>query len=222
MMKEIKEIYCSYNFSIYTDFDKVYKQAKTNIALARIDTIKAKILNLYHINIDKPLIENGEMISEYYPFSIENEDLEIYQIINYSLQICDAIEYLHEKDIYCIDLKIEHIKLNKNKNIKLIDCFEENTLSPKWAAPEYIFDKIKDKSNDIYSFGNILYFLNHKKLPFEDKNPIQYLINLKYKRPESNSIFKFIIEKCLEKNPENRFRSFDEIKTDLKALLQAS
>lgn len=195
---------------------------KTEIGLQRLLAIKEKIKNLNHPNIDIPIIENGEAISNYYPLSFNNlsfNDLELKKIY---ISICDAVQYLHDNEIYGIDLKPEHILFDLDKNLKLIDAFEPSTICPKWNAPESIFKNIITKQSDIYTFGNIMYYGSHKTLPFDDTKPLKFMHSLLKENPKSNSIFHNVIEKCLEKNPKDRFGSFIEIKTTLMALLQAS
>jgi serine/threonine protein kinase len=214
----IDEIYSSYHFSILRENDKVVKMPKTEMGAYRLNNIKEKIKNFYHPNIDIPIVEKGEATSDYYEKSLADTEFEEDQLINIFIKLCDAIEHLHKYNIIGIDLKPEHVRFHKEE-MKLIDCFEQSTICPKWNAPESILNRSISIQSDIYCIGNLLFYSLHKKLPFDDKNAIKYLNSLFDKKPiVDESIFKNIILKCLEKLPENRYSTIKELRTDIANL----
>ncbi len=214
----IDEIYSSYHFSIIRENDKVVKIPKTEMGTYRLNNIKEKIKNFYHPNIDIPIIEKGEAISDYYEKSLANTTYEENHLIDIFIQLCNAIEHLHKFNIIGIDLKPEHVRFQESE-LKLIDCFEPSTICPKWNAPESILNRSISIQSDIYCIGNLLFYSLHKKLPFEDKDAIKYLNSLFDKKPiVDESIFKNIILKCLEKLPENRYSSIKELRSDIAKL----
>jgi serine/threonine protein kinase len=214
----IDEIYSSYHFSILRENDKVVKIPKTEMGAYRLNNIKEKIKNFYHPYIDIPIVEKGEAISDYYENSLADTEFEEDQLINIFIKLCDAIEHLHKYKIIGIDLKPEHVRFHKAE-MKLIDCFEQSTICPKWNAPESILNRSISIQSDIYCIGNLLFYSLHKKLPFDDKNAIKYLNSLFDKKPiVDESIFKNIILKCLEKSPENRYSTIKELRTDIANL----
>ncbi len=214
----IDEIYSSYHFSVLRENDKVVKIPKTEMGIYRLNNIKEKIKNFYHPNIDIPIIEKGEAVSDYYEKSLANTNFEENKLIGIFIQLCDAIEHLHKFNIIGIDLKPEHVRF-QDSEVKLIDCFEPSTICPKWNAPESILNRSISIKSDIYCIGNLLFYYLHKKLPFEDKDAIKYLNSLFDKKPiVDESIFKNIILKCLEKLPENRYSSIKELRSDIAKL----
>jgi coenzyme F420-reducing hydrogenase delta subunit-like protein len=95
-----------------------------------------------------------------------------------------------------------------------------------FMPPEQFPDQIQKKfsfkgqvttRSDIYSFGITLYLLLTGKLPFNDLNEII----TKYPEPPKNlnsnipENFNLSIIKCLEKNPDNRYADFSELKVNL-------
>ena len=220
-MNEIKEIYSSYHYSILLENNKIIKLPKTDIGLQRIEKLKTILSDLEHQNLDKPIIENGELISDFYPHSLENHNFDDIKLIKIFIDLCDSLQYLHDKNIFNLDLKPEHIRFDTDYNLKIIDYLEGHTICPRWNAPELIFKQSFTKSCDIYSFGNLMYYSVHKTLPFETQNAMKFFYALAKERPKSDSVFSNIILKCLEKNSIDRFGSFYEIKTTLEALLQA-
>lgn len=85
--------------------------------------------------------------------------------------------------------------------------------SEPWMAPES-FQGNYDTRSDIYSFGIVFYhLLNHGKLPFS-KQTIKPLL-LSPQRAKENSVESAlypILKTCLELKPQNRYKSFDELK----------
>lgn len=216
----ISEIHSSYHFSILKENDKVVKIPKTEMGTYRLNQVKEKIKNFYHPNIDIPIVENGEATSDYYENSLGHTEFESQELINIFIQLCDAIEHLHKYNVIGIDLKPEHVRFHNNE-VKLIDCFEPSTICPKWNAPESILNRKISIQSDIYCIGNIIYYSIYKKLPFDDKDALKYLNNLINNKPiVGDSIFKNIILKCLEKKPEDRYSTVNQLRIDIANLKQ--
>ncbi len=144
----IDEIYSSYHFSVLRENDKVVKIPKTEMGIYRLNNIKEKIKNFYHPNIDIPIIEKGEAVSDYYEKSLANTNFEENKLIGIFIQLCDAIEHLHKFNIIGIDLKPEHVRFQESE-LKLIDCFDPSTICPKWNAPESILNRSISIKSDI-------------------------------------------------------------------------
>jgi serine/threonine protein kinase len=214
----ISEIYSSYHFSILKENDQVVKIPKTEMGTYRLNQVKEKIKNFYHPSIDIPIVENGEATSDYYEKSLVNTEFETQELINIFIVLCDAVEHLHKYNIIGIDLKPEHIRFHNGK-VKLIDCFEPSTICPKWNAPESIINRSTSIQSDIYCIGNIIYYSIYKKLPFNDEVALKYLSNLINDKPKiDDSIFKNIILKCLEKKPEDRYPTVNQLRVDIANL----
>ncbi len=86
-----------------------------------------------------------------------------------------------------------------------------------WMAPEQ-FDNMSTVQSDIYSFGVVLYQLfNAGKLPFECKTAVEYYYAHKMKTAAPlPSKLNSIVKKCLEKKPNDRYKSFLELRKDLE------
>jgi serine/threonine protein kinase len=214
----INEIHSSYHFSILKENDKVVKIAKTEMGIYRLNQVKEKIKNFYHPNIDIPVVENDESTSDYYEKSLVNTEFKTQELINIFIELCDAVEHLHKYNIIGIDLKPEHVRFHNGK-VKLIDCFEPSTICPKWNAPESILNRSISIQSDIYCIGNIIYYSIYKKLPFDNEVALKYLSNLINDKPKiDDSIFKNIILKCLEKKPEDRYPTVNQLRVDIANL----
>ena len=118
-------------------------------------------------------------------------------------ELCDALSYIHRKQVVHKDLKPENILVTRNgSHTKIIDfglSDSDSVLTGKdpagtiqYAAPEVIAGDAAGERSDIFSFGRIL----------QNMSPA----------------FSRIARKCTETNPEKRYASFDEIQKDLAAI----
>lgn len=193
--------------------------------------------NLKHLNI--PIIYDIEedqsssyIIEEYF----EGESLQSYRqrnpfiqediIINYSMQICKLLEYLHqnERPIIHLDLKPENIMVS-NSTIKLIDfgtaiyMNDNKDISSSigtigYASPEQYIRGMLDERSDIYSIGMIIFYLitGHNSSECKVKDMLSYLSSLCSKK-----LAKIVI-KCIKHNSRQRYQSVTQVYIKLSEL----
>ncbi len=90
-------------------------------------------------------------------------------------------------------------------------------------APEQFLDsKRVDVRADIYSFGVMLFQMLTGELPFFGRDFREFaLLHMKGTVPLGqiqNPHIRTVIERCLRKNPEQRYKDFDELRRDLSAI----
>ena len=131
--------------------------------------------------------EGGDLLKR-----IENQKNKYFkeeEIIDWFIEICEGIKYIHSKNIIYRDLKPQNIFLNKNNDIKIGDFGISKQLINKtkastkigtenYLSPEIIQGQSYDYKSDIWNLGIILYELTQLKHPFEDnKISIEKKIN---------------------------------------------
>ena len=145
------------------------------------------------------------------------------QVITWAKQLCDVLGYLHTRKPAIIyrDMKPANIMLKPDGNITLIDFgtareFKEKNLADTtclgtvgYAAPEQFGGMGQtDARTDIYCLGATLYHLvtgmNPCEPPYEIK-PIREI------NPALSSGLEKIIQKCTQRDPNDRYQSAAEL-----------
>lgn len=165
-------------------------------------------------------------ISRFKSFSLED-------ILEIAVQLADALAATHANNIVHRDVKLSNIMVTRKQgkiHITLMDygiARNDHTYTEEghfigthaYASPEQLCCERVDHRSDIYSMGVVLYVLLSNMLPsnslFQIKNAIPVKIGDIAQVP---SYIARIVDKCLEKQPKDRFQSTLALKN---ALLKA-
>lgn len=162
-------------------------------------------------------------------------------------QIAAAVEYAHQHDIIHRDLKPRNILLDRSGIAKVTDfglakmlnretdhnANEDLTLTgqvvgtPAYMAPEQAAGS-PTKLSDVYSIGAVLYTITTGRPPFQSATILETLRQLKESEPAEprrlNATIprdlETIILKCLNKNPESRYASANDLALDLQRFIE--
>ena len=123
--------------------------------------------------------------------------------INIIFELMITIQYFHSKHYLYRDLKPENIIIDDYKNAVIIDFNKMNKddndnevstdFSHSFCAPEIVENKPYSNKCDIYSLGLIIIYILTGKMPSDYHHD-----NLR------NDLTTKLINRCIDKNPENR------------------
>jgi eukaryotic-like serine/threonine-protein kinase len=159
--------------------------------------------------------------------------------VRITLNICDALGYIHRNGVVHRDLKPENIMVDAEDRIKLIDFGIAANLSsrritftklsqtmgtPDYISPEQVKGKRGDARSDLYALGVMLYEMLTGRVPFVGPNAFiimndRLLNNPMPPReidPAISPQLQEIIYRALERDPSKRYASAKEFAWDLQ------
>ncbi len=150
---------------------------------------------------------------------LERGKLSIQETFRYGAQIADALAAAHAKGIVHRDLKPGNVMLTK-AGVKVLDfglakSSQDETLTashvvmgtPAYMAPEQREGKECDVRTDIYALGLILYEMaSGKRWQPDQTAPLD----------QFPSAFAHVVERCLERDPEDRWQSARDVQRELE------
>jgi serine/threonine-protein kinase len=156
-------------------------------------------------------------------------------------QLCAGLAAAHAVGVLHRDIKPENLILEPTGNAKLMDFGIARPIdrlapgqtqagfvvgTPQYMAPEILQGGEADPRSDLYSCGNVLYEIFTGAPPFEGPTAMEIMV--KHLRepppppssrwPEIPAALEAAILRCLEKEPDRRYRSVAELLRDLEAL----
>ena len=158
-------------------------------------------------------------------------------VLAYAIQIGEALQEAHAHGIVHRDVKPENIMVNMKNQIKVMDfglaklkgsvkltktSSTVGTLA--YMAPEHIQGGEVDARGDIFSFGIVLYEMLTGHLPFRGEHEAAIMYSIVNESPEPiqkyipdlSSELLHIINRALEKDPEDRYQTVHDMVIDLR------
>ena len=142
-------------------------------------------------------------------------------------ELCGVLRYLHGQQPHPIiyrDMKPSNVMLQPDGSLKLIDFgiareYKQDSSADTtyigtkgYAAPEQFGKAQTDARTDIYALGVTMYHLLTGKSPYEP--PYQF-VPVRQLVPELSHGIEYILNKCVQPEPSDRYQSVDELLDDL-------
>jgi eukaryotic-like serine/threonine-protein kinase len=158
-------------------------------------------------------------------------------------QVCQALDYAHRNDVVHCNLKPANVIVRPDGVVKLLDFGiawraendVDHSVTPTggviatdpYMAPERLKGAQCDGRSDIFATGVLLYQLLTGRLPFpgEGSELVSQLLNERHS-PLSEHMEGYpqaldqIVQRALEKNPEDRYQTAEEMAADLCSITE--
>lgn len=212
-------------------------------ALSATSLTHPNIVNIYDVGEDGDIhyivmeYVKGETLKQYIQ---RNAPISPVKSVSIMRQLTSAIANAHNNHIIHRDIKPQNILLDEQGNVKITDFGIAMALSATsytqtnsvlgtvhYLSPEQARGGTATKRSDIYALGIVLFELLTGQLPFSGESAVS--IALKHLQTETPSIraiipsipqsLENIVLKATAKDPNNRYRSAEEMEEDLATAL---
>jgi serine/threonine protein kinase len=159
--------------------------------------------------------------------------------IDYAAQICNGLAYAHRQGLLHRDIKPANILITKDDVVKLSDfgiarAVSQQTMamtrpglimgSVYYLSPEQAQGLELHETSDLYSVGIVLYQMLTGTLPYTGDSPVAVALKhvsdpvpvIDATQTGVSPALAAIVNKLLQKQPENRFRSASEVASALR------
>lgn len=171
--------------------------------------------------------------------SANGSPLTIRQVLSYARQIGEALSHAHRHGIIHRDVKSENALLTEEDIVKLTDfglalvkgreskARSDGTAgTAAYMSPEQAQGLEVDARSDIFSFGVVLFEMVTGRVPFHDSQEAVILYDIVHTKEAPLSQFRQdlpeglqpIVSKALEKDPDGRYQSVDDLLRDVRSL----
>ena len=168
------------------------------------------------------------------------------EVVALGIQLAEGLRAAHEHGVIHRDLKPGNLRLTADKRLKVLDfglaklqlpvtanaptaSFSETQCMAgtlPYMAPEQLLGENIDPRTDIHAAGLVLYEMATGKSAFAGFQGNQLMGAIVHRSPlpprqlnhKLSGELERIVQKCLEKDPENRYQSAKELAVDLRRL----
>lgn len=195
------------------------------------------IVNIYEVDEDQDLTYIAREFVEGTPVTdmFKNGNFNIERFIKVIYQTFKSLMFSHRLGFLHLNLKPNNIMLSPTDEVKLMDFFIPGTLFDEhhtqndesaqlYLAPEQIQSQQADARSDVFAMGVVMYQILTLKHPFvgaTNQSVTESILRTPASPPSAlnNQVPRFcdaLVLKCIEKQPEKRFQSIDQIVNLLK------
>jgi serine/threonine-protein kinase len=154
-------------------------------------------------------------------------------------KLCDALEHMEQHQVFHRDLKPTNVMLCPDGSLRIMDFGVAMTATarrltlagakgigtPEYMAPEQVQGRRGDHRADVYSVGAILYEMTTGRRPYDEQPDLasQHRARLvgdpvapRALNPSLSPVIEEIVLHALARDPNDRYRSAAELKTELE------
>ncbi len=177
---------------------------------------------------------------------LKNHALQPEQVLDIMIQLCEGLRHAHSKGLIHRDLKPSNVMLLDEDGrtvvkimdfgiAKKVDDTQHLTKtgevfgSPLYMSPEQCQGQVLDARSDIYSIGCMIFEMVSGQVPLRGENTLQTICKHLTETPQALSAIckvphelEVIVERCLQKDPNQRFQTVSELLKALRSAVQAS
>ncbi len=154
------------------------------------------------------------------------------------IQVCDAIQYSHDKQIIHQDIKPANILVDKMMQVKVIDfgisAVPDESVNPprtgsgfqgtiSYASPEQLKGSTPSYSSDIFQIGMVMHKLITGTLPRTDFEGRSCNVLMKHSREKLSHCFRKelgdILKRSLSAEPGKRHQTVSALKYDIQKMI---
>jgi tetratricopeptide (TPR) repeat protein/predicted Ser/Thr protein kinase len=170
----------------------------------------------------------------------KKEPLSIERKLDVIRQICEGLGYAHKAGIVHRDVKPANIRLTPEGEVKIMDFgiahLQSSTMTKgglvmgtvHYMAPEQIQGRKVDHRSDIFSVGAIAYELIAFRRPFEGDSLTSVMFRIMHEEADPARLpqteytpgLEAIVLRALARDPETRYASLDDMRSDLERLVR--
>jgi serine/threonine protein kinase len=195
------------------------------------------IVTIYDVGVDRGrLFISMEYVEgkSYYQILEREGRLPIPAVRHCMVGVLRALAHAHSKGVVHRDVKPSNIMLAREKVIKITDFglakilkqsgdqgSERASGTPLYMSPEQILGEALDYRTDIYAFGGTVFHLLAGEPPFVEGEILYHHVHteprsLRELRPDVPADLEAIINKCLKKDPAERFQKVSDVLVALR------
>jgi eukaryotic-like serine/threonine-protein kinase len=171
-------------------------------------------------------------------------------VVRHGMQLADALAHAHERGVVHRDLKSGNVLVMPSGRLKVLDfglarraeqrVSEETTKFDQgwdeqhsvtgtlpYMAPELLKGQEADARSDVWALGVMLYEMAAGRRPFRGATAYETSASILRELPPPISpalpvVLQSVIDRCLDKDPSQRYRSGGEVRAALEAAATAS
>jgi len=185
-------------------------------------------------------------------WEIPSLGLSLDQVERYGMQLADALAHAHSRGVVHRDLKASNVIITPSGRLKVLDFGISRRVEPgksiddgttvvdaswesqhtftgtlPYIAPEILKGQEADVRSDIWSVGVLLYEMASGHRPFRGTTGFELSAAILHERPPQITpalppVLQSVIDKCLDKDPGQRYQSAGEVRAALEAASTAS